>query len=47
MSFFFAHFICQMDNYVQSEDGFLGEEMQAFLIDINLGLTVTIDQLFP
>lgn len=36
-----------MDNYVQSEDGYLREETQAFLIDINIGLTVTIDQLFP
>lgn len=45
--YFFARFICQMDNYVQSEDGYLREETQAFLIDINIGLTVAIDQLFP
>lgn len=44
---FFVHLIYQMDDYVQREDGYVREEMQAFLIDINIGLTAAINQLFP
>lgn len=44
---FFVHLIYQMDDYVHTEDGYLREEMQAFLIGISIGLTTAIDQLFP
>lgn len=46
-AFIFAHFICQVVNYVQSEDGYFREETQAFLTDISVGLTVFVDQQFP